>query len=171
MELVKKMQTLINVDIYGRCGPLTCEQPECENLLETTYMFYLSFENQLCKDYASEKLFRALEYGAVPIVFNGVEDMTTQAPPHSYINVNDFDTVEDLVSYLTYLIDNPKEYIKYFWWTKYYRVRTYYNEFYTWCSLCEKLNDPVFMSQKHTYPSIKEWMTDGQCNNTPNIRF
>jgi hypothetical protein len=35
------------------------------------YKFYLSFENALCQDYITEKLFLAVFAGARPIVYGG----------------------------------------------------------------------------------------------------
>ena len=58
----------------------------------------------------------------VPVVLGGA-DYSLIAPPSSYINVNDFDSADDLASYLQYLVDNPHEYLKYFWWKEHYQVR------------------------------------------------
>ena len=51
--------------------------------------FYLSLENSLCKDYITEKFWKILPYNIIPIVLNGV-NMTSIAPPHSYIDIKDF---------------------------------------------------------------------------------
>ena len=42
----------------------------------------------------------------VPIVMGG-GNYAIDAPPHSVINVNDFSSVENLASYLKYLMINP----------------------------------------------------------------
>ena len=67
---VKELQKYIDVDIYGKCGPLKCpDNPkvydprmnkECYDMLEQNYKFYLSYENIFCKDYVTEKLFNIL---------------------------------------------------------------------------------------------------------------
>ena len=53
----------------------------------------------MCKDYISEKFFKVLSQNTIPIVFTGA-NMSTVAPPHSFINVADFATIEGLVGYL-----------------------------------------------------------------------
>jgi hypothetical protein len=81
----------------------------------------------------------------VPVVYGGA-NYSLYAPPHSYINVDDFDTIEQLGEHLRYstvcswvrflskkskitsfwcsryLIANPGEYSKYFWWKDFYSV-------------------------------------------------
>ena len=60
--------------------------------------FYLAFENSLCRDYITEKFWKVLSYNVVPVVLNGV-NMTKVAPPHSYIDIKDFDSVEGQTPY------------------------------------------------------------------------
>ena len=61
-RVAKNLQKYIDVDIYGGCGPLKCSlQPwECLEMLDD-YRFYFSFENSLCKDYVTEKLFGVMK--------------------------------------------------------------------------------------------------------------
>jgi alpha-1,3-fucosyltransferase len=169
-DLVKRMQQLIDIDVYGKCGNLTCKGTDCEQLLTTTYKFYLSFENSLCQDYVSEKLYKALQQYTIPLVFNGLKDKTLFAPPKSVIDVDEFDTVEDLVNYLKFLMSNPREYLKYFWWKKHYSVERHLFR-HTYCDLCQKLNNDSFMAEKHQYENIKTWYRDGMCNQTSHIVF
>lgn len=65
-ELAKYGQ---RVDIYGGCGNNTCAGDECFALIESTYYFYLAFENSFSEDYVSEKVLLGLEHYAVPVVF------------------------------------------------------------------------------------------------------
>lgn len=76
---VKQLQAALkkynlNVDIYGKCGPLKCsrdDQDGCNKMLSTNYYFYLSFENSFAEDYVTEKLLYPLQHDAIPIVLGG----------------------------------------------------------------------------------------------------
>ena len=101
-NLVDMIDYITPVDIYGNCGDLFCppwEKARCLNLLSEKYKFYLSFENAMCRDYITEKFFRVLRQNTIPVVFTGA-NMSAVAPPHSFINVADFPTIQALVKYL-----------------------------------------------------------------------
>ena len=48
----------------------------------------------------------------------GPSDYWKIAPPHSYIDVNDFANAEELANYLLYLDVHEEEYLSYFQWKK-----------------------------------------------------
>ncbi len=100
------------MDIYGGCGGLVCERKNetaCWEMVERDYYFYLSFENSICVDYVTEKLFNAMSRNIVPIVFGGTDYYNSAgAPPHSHINAfEDFNDPKLLAQYLKSLISNP----------------------------------------------------------------
>jgi alpha-1,3-fucosyltransferase len=71
----------------------------CTALLENDYKFYLSFENSLCDQYVSEKLWMALQSSVVPVVM-GQANYTAFMPPHSVISAMDFSEPGDLAKHL-----------------------------------------------------------------------
>ncbi|XP_055691885.1 alpha-(1,3)-fucosyltransferase C-like isoform X1 [Lutzomyia longipalpis] len=168
--LAQALQKVIDVDIYGKCGPLKCPRnmsEDCYEHVDQEYFFYLSFENSLCKDYLTEKVFNIMRYSVVPVVYGGA-NYSQHLPPHSYINANDFDTATELANYLTYLRSNITAYVQYFWWKKYYKTivsgKIYNN-------LCDKLHD---LPDNHTgkfYDNIKTWWEKDQCTNSRRIHF
>lgn len=164
-DLTKKLKKYIDVDVYGRCGTLECpveENEKCEKMLNSTYKFYFSFENSLCTDYVTEKLFHAMEKNIIPVVFNGA-DMTNFVPPKSVINANDYETVEDLAQYLKFLSNDLTEYQNYFWWKKYYKVSK--NSFkHGFCNLCMKINEMKSHRKKQVYEDISDWWYSGTCH-------
>lgn len=177
--IYEKLRQFIEIDKYGHCKDgLNCSgrmSEECYDYLEQNYKFYLSFENAICDEYVTEKLFNILKRNLVPIVYGGA-DYKKCAPPHSYINVEDFDTVEQLAEYLNYLLQNTEEYLKYFEWKHNYTI----NDIETTrqniiCIMCEKLNKQPL--QTKIYEDIVLWWTGGnkpKCRhdmNLPDIVF
>ena len=58
----------------------------------------------------------------IPVVLNGA-NMSRVAPPHSYINVRDFNSAEELAHYLHMVDQDDKLFASYFWWRDYYTVK------------------------------------------------
>lgn len=75
---------------------------------EKQYKFYLSFENAICDDYVSEKLFHVLDYDTIPITYGGA-NYSKIVPHWSTIDALSFSGPKDLASYLKYLNDNPNK--------------------------------------------------------------
>ncbi|CAK9302623.1 unnamed protein product [Gordionus sp. m RMFG-2023] len=60
----------------------------CMKRYLSRYKFYLAFENSNCAHYITEKFFRALSVGTVPVVFGArYSDYVRVAPPFSFIFV------------------------------------------------------------------------------------
>ncbi len=103
MEVLKQY---VPVDIYGRCGNLSfADGFDGFFDLALKYKFYLAFENSLCREYVTEKFWRTIRLPLVPVVMGGT-DYKLIAPPHSYIDVNDYPSIQALADYLNYLNDN-----------------------------------------------------------------
>lgn len=63
-KYVEELSKHMIVDVFGKCGnEIKCPRDEdCfKKIVEPEYYFYLSFENSLCQDYVTEKLFTALK--------------------------------------------------------------------------------------------------------------
>ena len=139
---VEQLALKIQIDVFGRCKP---NQPpcargseECERRLKT-YKFYLAFENALCEDYVTEKFWeQAVRHEMVPVVMGGA-DYKRLAPPHSYIDILDFPSVDSLARYLRVLDRNSSAYNEYFDWRTRYKVTPGMRT--GWCQLCKMLHD------------------------------
>ncbi len=60
----------------------------------------------------------------VPIVFGAYkEDYYNTLPPQSYINVDDFQSLEELAAYLNYLDRNDTAYATFFAWHQFGELR------------------------------------------------
>ncbi|XP_046545199.1 alpha-(1,3)-fucosyltransferase C-like [Haliotis rubra] len=114
-EYVRQLQTYIRVDVYGKCGTMNCTsegEGSCLGLLNTTYKFYLAFENSLCVDYVTEKFFNTFDTTAVPVVRGGA-DYAKLFPEGTFINADDFSGPRQLGQYLDYLDKNETAYLQF----------------------------------------------------------
>lgn len=152
-EVARVLSKYVSVDIYGRCGNLTCPKTaDCFGMIERNYKFYLAFENSHCNDYVTEKLYSLLKYNIIPVVYGAV-NYREKAPPHSVINVEGFDSIKSLADYLIELSNDPQKYLEYFEWKKHYQSFLY--DASTDCNLCKMLNNAKLPPK--TYPDIVRW--------------
>lgn len=110
----------IAIDSYGRfLKNRSMEGPDlgAATKLETIgrYPFCIAFENSVCADYVTEKLFDPLKAGTVP-VYLGASNVKDYAPQHSYVDASDFADARELAAYLRHLLATPREYEAYFAW-------------------------------------------------------
>ncbi|XP_071111965.1 3-galactosyl-N-acetylglucosaminide 4-alpha-L-fucosyltransferase FUT3-like isoform X2 [Haliotis cracherodii] len=160
-DYVRLLKQHIGVDTFGMCG-LPCGNEgsfECLQMLTNDYKFYLSFENTLCLDYVTEKLFRKIMVADVVPVVRGFVNYTKYMPPKSFINADDFSTVAELGKYLNYLDKNMTAYLEYLEWRKYYFVVEKPNPT---CEVCMKLLEPE--KYRNVYEDVFSWWTKGMCH-------
>jgi alpha-1,3-fucosyltransferase len=172
----KTLSKYLDVDIYGNCGTKKCSRTKgnaCYEMIEKRYMFYLSFENSICKDYVTEKLFNALKFEIIPIVMGGA-DYDQILPQNSYINALNFSSPQYLAQYLKKVSSNYTLYKSYFEWKeKYYSSNNYWDP--PFCDLCHKLNGiksdstlSVSKSMSRTKQLVTWWFNEGNCTSPPN---
>ncbi|XP_072725455.1 alpha-(1,3)-fucosyltransferase 11 [Ciconia boyciana] len=123
---VRELMKYIQVDSYGKC--LHNRELPSERLRDTStattedsefmtfiarYKFHLALENAICDDYMTEKLWRPMHLGAVP-VYRGSPAVRDWMPNNlSIILIDDFDSPQELAKYLDFLDKNGEEYMKY----------------------------------------------------------
>lgn len=114
------------MDSYGKClqnrepptvrlqdtATATTEDPELMAFL-SRYKFHLAMENAICNDYMTEKLWRPMHLGAVP-VYRGSPSVRDWMPSnHSVILIDDFESPQKLAEFIDFLDKNDEEYMKY----------------------------------------------------------
>ncbi|XP_067103714.1 alpha-(1,3)-fucosyltransferase 11 [Osmerus mordax] len=122
---VQELMKYIKVDSYGKCLNNKALPESLEDTATATgedarfmgfvarYKFHLALENGLCHDYMTEKLWRPLHQGSVP-VYRGSPSVKDWMPNScSVILIDDFPSPKDLADYLIALDENDKEYMKY----------------------------------------------------------
>ena len=116
------LESHIGLDSYGRfLNNKTLAGPDrgAETKIETieNYPFCIAFENSVCEDYVTEKLYDPLWAGSVPI-YLGAPNAADFAPAGSFIDVSDFRDARELASYLKHLLETPAEYQAYHEWRR-----------------------------------------------------
>eukprot|EP01132_Coremiostelium_polycephalum_P001424 gene1424-1798_t len=79
------------------------------------YKFTIVSDGYLCKGYILDRVYEALMYGTVPIVFSHPSNLY-YLPRDSFIYAGDFKSPKDLANHLIHINDNIKEYKRYFNW-------------------------------------------------------
>ncbi|KAK3867019.1 hypothetical protein Pcinc_027488 [Petrolisthes cinctipes] len=162
-----------SVHVVGKCGTIKCGQSmyafhgyrvdldQCLSHAGHNYLFYLAFENALCEDYVTEKLYNLMYYPIVPVVY-GAADYTKLLPPHSYINAMDYKP-QQLAQRLLYLASHIEEYKEYLAWRQYYQPSTVGGSRIL-CDLCTRLHHPG-LYQYNVVQDFKDWyVTKARCN-------
>lgn len=124
-EFVRNLSKFVDIDMYGLCGDLVCEERSCLEKIRS-YKFYLALENHVCVDYVTEKMWRnAFYHDAVPVVYGtSRRNYEKLAPENSFIHVSDFDNMSSLASYLRLLDGDDRLYNSYFDWRNRWQVDT-----------------------------------------------
>ncbi|CAA0840875.1 Alpha-(1-4)-fucosyltransferase [Striga hermonthica] len=136
-KLAKKLLGLLPTHSFGKClnnvgGPNRALSfyPKCKkdpkeapkwwdhlHCAMSHYKFVLAIENTMTESYVTEKLFYALDSGAVPIYF-GAPNVWDFVPPHSIIDGTRFGSLDELASYVKSLANDPVAYAEYHAWRR-----------------------------------------------------
>ncbi|XP_063417321.1 4-galactosyl-N-acetylglucosaminide 3-alpha-L-fucosyltransferase 9-like [Mytilus trossulus] len=160
---VKELSKYIDVDIYGGCGkPCLFEGEDCKIHLSKSYRFYLSFENSLCKDYMSEKIFRMYSDSIdfIPIV-RGAPNAKDYLPQKTYISTSDFQSPQKLAAFLKTISRDKTRYISYLKEKHKYLADKKEIFYLGLCDICYHLN---VKKQKSKTIDLHKWLWKNQCH-------
>ncbi|XP_033739291.1 alpha-(1,3)-fucosyltransferase C-like [Pecten maximus] len=155
---VKELKKVATVDVYGKCGTKNCPKENTTKCLEP-YRFYLSFENDICEDYITEKSFKLFESKVVtlPIIRSG-SNLSMFLPPGSYIDTSTFKHKLDLVKYVKSLSKHKIKFKKYIQWRKHYQLNDGTTHYMAFCELCRRLHLKDILKYQRLYTDIGEWL-------------
>ncbi|OWF42380.1 Glycoprotein 3-alpha-L-fucosyltransferase A [Mizuhopecten yessoensis] len=169
---IEELRSLTNVTTYGNCGKEKCSRikdNKCMDTLSNNFKFYLSFENSLCYDYITEKSFKIYRHNSyvIPVTRGLQKDQYAMyLPPKSYINTDDFPSVQSLVNNLNTIAGNQTYFDRYFEWDGDYTSVLYTPQ--DFCQLCERLHNED--KYRRLYDDISAWLErspyGNACSNT-----
>ncbi|VDN53674.1 unnamed protein product [Dracunculus medinensis] len=166
---VEELKNYINVTVFGSCNSNPCRN-KCEENAIAEHRFYLAFENSVCRDYATEKLFDRMAQLLIPIVLKK-SIYRHFLPDGSYIAADDFSSPKALADYLSIVEKNITEYMKignnfrYFEWTQNYITSTIGSyglpAINSMCELCKLLHKGMRQSRAVDFGDW--WYAQGMC--------
>lgn len=163
-DYVDELKKYIDVDIVGRCGDVDMNCPrekrnECEDKIIKQYYFYLGFENSICDDYITEKVWKRLKQGVIPVVL-GRGNYSKELPNGSYIDVKDFESPKHLASHLIRIMRSEELYSSYHTWRRKQVIRNPPSA--ALCEICDFVYKTIGESQ--IIPDINEvWNETRSC--------
>ncbi|KAJ8020096.1 Alpha-(1,3)-fucosyltransferase 4 [Holothuria leucospilota] len=125
---IESLSSLVNVDKFGSCGDkeLPWHNEDAVREVLSKYKFYLALENTCCVDYITEKFWRSLDIGMVPVVVGAsYEQYLKVAPPNSFIHVDQFESIEDLAMFLVFVGNDEEKYLEFHKWRNLGQVVSY----------------------------------------------
>ena len=169
------LKKYIDIDILGACGrKWKCgkrynhDLQDCFAILNSTYRYYLAFENTLCTDYITEKFFENYDYDILQVVRGG--DPNTRPiniSKQAYISSSDFKDAHALGKYLKNLSQDTELYANKLKIKDEYRL-IHYRELFnkSLCEICKRLHN---LKEYHSvYKNMTEWFTTYQPCFKPN---
>ncbi|XP_015225717.1 PREDICTED: alpha-(1,3)-fucosyltransferase 4-like [Cyprinodon variegatus] len=151
-----QLRRFIPVHVFGAAGrPLQRGEGSVARLLRR-YMFYLALENSQHTDYITEKLWNAVQAGAVPVVLGpSRKNYERFLPAEAFIHVNDFPSVRELARYLVKLRGDPLQMRRHLDWRRSYSLHQprFWGEHY--CMACRAVRRSTGRSQ--TVTDLTRW--------------
>lgn len=145
LEYIEQMKRHVDVEILGKCGKeWNCGRrfvhDDCFEIINN-YKFYLAFENSLCSNYFTEKIYDNFDYDAILVSRGGKKGQIKQIMPDgTYVTADDFKNAKELGEYLKSMSTEKyrtllEEKLKYT------TLGSYDSVFHgAMCDLCEKMN-------------------------------
>ncbi|XP_048730078.1 alpha-(1,3)-fucosyltransferase C-like [Ostrea edulis] len=144
---VQELKRFMEVDMYGTCGTRICKTKspfvgECIRNFSRDYKFYFSFENNICEDYTTEKLFNFFSHenlNIVPVV-NGPATASEYLPKGAFINALEFPSPKELARRLNEIGSNENMYTQFLKEKdKFYSLTEIEIFRETMCNICKKI--------------------------------
>lgn len=155
-KVYNKLNAAVPVKVYGSWNKKPLSSGALLPTISRCY-FYLAFENSVSRDYITEKLWRnSYLAGAVPVVLGPpLSDYKAVAPPHSFIHVDDFASVEELGKHLQQLAQDKKRYSEYFTWKQKWILKLYTDWRERLCKICSLYDT---LPQQRVYADLESWV-------------
>ncbi len=149
VQFYNELTKYIKIHAYGNAFGQHLSNEDYTKIISSC-KFYLSFENSVYKDYITEKLYRPLLLGTVPVTLGpSRQNYEDHVPGDSFIHVDDFPSPKELAERILYLDQNNSEYMRYFEWTNKFTVKLAYFGKEHVCKTC-------YLQNHRRYPAFHD---------------
>ncbi|XP_061187078.1 alpha-(1,3)-fucosyltransferase fut-1-like [Saccostrea echinata] len=146
-DYIKELKKYIQIDMFGSCGDRVCGHRtpvlgECLRNFSRDYKFYFAFENNICEDYSTEKIYNLYlgNLNVIPVI-NGPKSASEYLPKGSFISILDFPSPEALAEKLKVIGSNESVFTQYLKEKdKYYALGTHSVFLSSMCKICHILD-------------------------------
>ncbi|KAM3864425.1 4-galactosyl-N-acetylglucosaminide 3-alpha-L-fucosyltransferase 9-like [Diretmus argenteus] len=151
----KDLHKFIPIHAYG--SPFYSQVSESEyRVIVASCKFYLAFENSVHEDYITEKVYKPLRIGSVPVVLGpSRENYEKFIPGDAFIHVDDFPSPRALAQHLLHLDRDEAMYNKYFNWKRKHRASVALFPLQYACYSCNYIRQ--HHSRKQTFTNLDKW--------------
>ena len=164
LDFYHQLKEYFPVRAFGSCVQserISCNKNHpCEKENSYLALFYLAFESQTCTDYITEKFWRSLAYGMIPVVLGPKKSsyLDLGIPQSAFIHVDDYSSVKHLAEYLHRVANDYFLYRTFFNWLNHYENFYQMNDLepIRMCELCMRLNLQDFREHRF-YVDIHQW--------------
>lgn len=118
-KYIKELQKYIEIDTFGTCGKRKCgvhnpNMNECLRNFSRDYKFYFAFENSICTDYSTEKVFNLYAYNLsiIPVI-NGPPQASEYLPKETFLSTLDYTSPKSLAKKLKEIGSSERLYTQY----------------------------------------------------------
>lgn len=142
---LNKLKRLMDVDILGRCGKtwncgMKYLHDSCYDVVNQ-YKFFLAFEDSLCSDYFTDRIFENFDYDTVLVTRGGLKGQIKNVLPEgTYIAAEDFNGPKELAAFLKSM--SLESYVNILKAKHYYQSEVHAYVFREpMCEICHRLNN------------------------------
>jgi hypothetical protein len=167
---IEELKKYVHVDMFGTCGTRECKTrspyiSECLRNFSRDYKFYFAFENNICKDYSTEKLFN-LYFGNLDVipVINGPSTAPEYLPKGTFLSALDFPSPKALAEKLKEIGSNEALFTQYLKEKdKYMDIGIHEVLLDSMCKICDIMDRSNGRPKRHRYNIYERFFAKGGC--------
>jgi hypothetical protein len=167
---IQELKKYIKVDMFGRCGTHVCKTRspvlgECLRDFSQEYKFFFSFENNICEDYTTEKVFNIYlgNLDVIPVI-NGPSTAPEYLPKGTFLSALDFPSPKALAEKLKEIDSNEALF------TQYLREKDKYMDIdnrevflESMCKICDIMDRTNGKPERHNDTIHQRFFANGIC--------